>query len=352
MPGSNNGKAGGQSSRLSRFEASFTGPDGFRYGRCRFRFGACQHLPAIDETGCNAVGLCALERRHRSSRYISAFRRRLQRPWMRALRRRSQRDRFDWKRLERMTRILWPPWREDRVPRSHGHGHDASRPSRKTLPEPRSPGAFRRLPGSEGLGTARRSPEASAPYGALPAPPQAIPGGRLQSHTQCRRIGGLRWESFDSQVPGAGQTPAAGCNLKPRSHAESGGVLGRRVSPGRALKPPCFEGKLQRDATGRQPVSEAVVAPDIGQVDGDLRRCGEAVAEGGKAVSKARFQPPAPKAVTLFASCRPRRRRAREKRVGTALRRDAQRGSGSPQIRQPHFFARRTGRVSRPGQLK
>ena len=100
-----NGKARGQSSRLSRFEASFAGPDGSRYGRGRFRFGACQHLPAIDEAGCNAVGLCALERRHRSSRYISAFRRRLQRPWMRALRRRSQRDRFDWKRLERMTEI-------------------------------------------------------------------------------------------------------------------------------------------------------------------------------------------------------------------------------------------------------
>lgn len=62
-------------------------------------------------------------------------------------------------------------WREDPAPRSHGHGHNASCPSRKTLLEPRSPGAFRSLPGSEGPGIVRRSPEAPAPYGVLPAPP-------------------------------------------------------------------------------------------------------------------------------------------------------------------------------------
>ena len=38
-----------------------------------------------------------------SGRFIRAFHRRLQRLWMRALRRRSQRDRFSWRRLERMT---------------------------------------------------------------------------------------------------------------------------------------------------------------------------------------------------------------------------------------------------------
>ena len=43
-----------------------------------------------------------------SGRFIRAFLRRLQRRWMRALRRRSQRARFSWKRLERMTEILWP----------------------------------------------------------------------------------------------------------------------------------------------------------------------------------------------------------------------------------------------------
>ena len=42
-----------------------------------------------------------------SGRFIRAFLRRLQRRWMRALRRRSQRARFSWKRLERMTEILW-----------------------------------------------------------------------------------------------------------------------------------------------------------------------------------------------------------------------------------------------------
>ena len=60
-----------------------------------------------------------------SSRYISAFRRRLQRLWMRALRRRSQRAHFDWKRLERMTEILWPrasirhPWPDQRFAVNH-----------------------------------------------------------------------------------------------------------------------------------------------------------------------------------------------------------------------------------------
>ena len=42
-----------------------------------------------------------------SGRFIRAFLRRLQRRWMWALRRRSQRARFSWKRLERMTEILW-----------------------------------------------------------------------------------------------------------------------------------------------------------------------------------------------------------------------------------------------------
>ena len=42
-----------------------------------------------------------------SDRFIRAFHRRLQRLWMRALRRRSQRARFGWRRLERMTEILW-----------------------------------------------------------------------------------------------------------------------------------------------------------------------------------------------------------------------------------------------------
>ena len=43
-----------------------------------------------------------------SGRFIRAFLSRLQRLWMRALRRRSQRACFGWRRLERMTEILWP----------------------------------------------------------------------------------------------------------------------------------------------------------------------------------------------------------------------------------------------------
>ena len=60
-----------------------------------------------------------------SSRFVRAFRRRLQRLWMRALRRRSQRARFDWRRLERMTEILWPrasirhPWSDQRFAVNH-----------------------------------------------------------------------------------------------------------------------------------------------------------------------------------------------------------------------------------------
>ena len=60
-----------------------------------------------------------------SSRHSRVFRRRLQRLWMRALRRRSQRNRFDWKRMERMTEILWPrasirhPWPDRRFAVKH-----------------------------------------------------------------------------------------------------------------------------------------------------------------------------------------------------------------------------------------
>ena len=60
-----------------------------------------------------------------SGRFIRAFQRRLQRLWMRALRRRSQRDRFGWRRLERMTEILWPrasirhPWPDQRFAFNH-----------------------------------------------------------------------------------------------------------------------------------------------------------------------------------------------------------------------------------------
>ena len=60
-----------------------------------------------------------------SGRFLRAFRRRLQRLWLRALRRRSQRHRFDWKRLERMTEIVWPcvsirhPWPDQRFAVKH-----------------------------------------------------------------------------------------------------------------------------------------------------------------------------------------------------------------------------------------
>ena len=60
-----------------------------------------------------------------SSRFIRTFLRRLQRLWMRALRRRSQRARFGWRRLERMTEILWPraslryPWPDQRFTVNH-----------------------------------------------------------------------------------------------------------------------------------------------------------------------------------------------------------------------------------------
>ena len=58
-------------------------------------------------------------------RFIRAFHRRLQRLWMRALRRRSQRARFNWRRLGRMTQLLWPrvairhPWPDQRFAVNH-----------------------------------------------------------------------------------------------------------------------------------------------------------------------------------------------------------------------------------------
>ena len=60
-----------------------------------------------------------------SGRFLRSFRCRLQRLWMRALRRRSQRAHFAWKRLERMTEILWPrasichPWPDQRFAVNH-----------------------------------------------------------------------------------------------------------------------------------------------------------------------------------------------------------------------------------------
>ena len=51
-----------------------------------------------------------------STRWLQGFCYLLQRRWLRALRRRSQRDRFSWRRLRRMTKLLWPsvrvrhPW--------------------------------------------------------------------------------------------------------------------------------------------------------------------------------------------------------------------------------------------------
>ena len=44
-----------------------------------------------------------------SGRFIRGFARNLLRLWHRALRRRSQRDRFAWKKIERMKELLWPP---------------------------------------------------------------------------------------------------------------------------------------------------------------------------------------------------------------------------------------------------
>ena len=60
-----------------------------------------------------------------SHRFIRAFPCRLRRLWMRALRRRSQRARFSWRRLGRMTDILWSrvsirhPWPNQRFAVKH-----------------------------------------------------------------------------------------------------------------------------------------------------------------------------------------------------------------------------------------
>ena len=46
-----------------------------------------------------------------SSRSLGAFRRQLERLWLRELRRRSQKDRFAWRRLSKICDQLWPPVR-------------------------------------------------------------------------------------------------------------------------------------------------------------------------------------------------------------------------------------------------
>lgn len=46
-----------------------------------------------------------------SSRWLRAFAHQVKRLWLAALRRRSNRHRFAWKRMERMTELLWPPVR-------------------------------------------------------------------------------------------------------------------------------------------------------------------------------------------------------------------------------------------------
>ena len=111
---------------------------------------------------------------------------------------------------------------------------------------------------------------------------------------------------------------ATSCGRRP---ACSGGAFRR----GRVFKPTRFEGKLQRSPVRRvadayQSPSQAVIAPGVGQADGDLGRRGEAVSEGPEAVTEARLQPPVPKAVARFAGCQPRRCPAREQAVGSALR--------------------------------
>ncbi len=60
-----------------------------------------------------------------SSRWLRGFVHQLKRMWQTALRRRSQRDRFAWGRMERMTEILWPkvsirhPWPDRRFAVKH-----------------------------------------------------------------------------------------------------------------------------------------------------------------------------------------------------------------------------------------
>lgn len=55
-----------------------------------------------------------------SSRSLGTFVYQVKRIWMRMLRRRSQKDRFSWERLERICRWLWPavsivhPWPTER----------------------------------------------------------------------------------------------------------------------------------------------------------------------------------------------------------------------------------------------
>ena len=98
-----------------------------------------------------------------SHQFIRAFPCWLRRLWMRALRRRSQRARFSWRRLVRMTDILWSrvsiryPWPSQRAPSStRGRSRMVQRPR----PDLRGGCAAMRIPTVTGVKRRDRHPSA------------------------------------------------------------------------------------------------------------------------------------------------------------------------------------------------
>ena len=137
-------------------------------------------------------------------------------------------------------------------------------------------------------------------------------------------------------LPAAGRLPAQGQPQPDR-------VLRRRVVIG-ALAPGRLEGQIERAAVAAGPgpahqaPAEAVVAPGVRQVDANLRRPGEAVAEGRQAVAELQLQPAALQLViaarAVVVRRQPFQRGARQERIGAARGRPADR-LGQPQLRAP-----------------
>ena len=91
-------------------------------------------------------------------------------------------------------------------------------------------------------------------------------------------------------------------HLEPRHHPNADGMPGRIVATGSALAPLRLDDEFQcapvrRVAAAHQPPAQAVVAPGVGEADGDLRRRREPAAEGRETISEPGLQPPFPKSV-------------------------------------------------------
>ena len=115
-------------------------------------------------------------------------------------------------------------------------------------------------------------------------------------------------------------------------------MLRRHAPVKSALEPLRLDSEFQRAAVQpaavRQPPAQAVIPPGAGQSDGDLRRRGEAVAEGREAVAEPHLQPTIPKVIARFVGRQPRQHPVPQRGVSDAQCRATQ-SPGQAQPRPP-----------------